>query len=140
MTDHFQARNRTESSTRGSAVWHCVWHKGSAVWHKKCGLVGLLRSWHRGSAVRVLVGAASTGKWLGMGRQVRVVATSPFVSQTLKPMLAGRRLADLEAIVELVESGKLSPVIDAVYPIEQAADAVRHVQQGHARGKVVVAI
>lgn len=88
----------------------------------------------------VLVGAASTGKWFGMGRQAQVVATSPFVSQTLKPMLAGRKLVDLEMIVEMVESGQLTPVIDTVYPLDQAADAIRHVQQGHARGKVVVAI
>ncbi len=88
----------------------------------------------------VLVGAASTGKWFGMGRQAQVVATSPFVSQTLKPMLAGRKLADLETIAEMVESGQLTPVIDAVYPLDQAADAIRHVQQGHARGKVVVKV
>jgi len=88
----------------------------------------------------VLVGVASAGKWFGMGRQVQVVATSPFVSQTLKPMLAGRKQEDLETIVEMVESGLVSPVVDTVYPLEQAADAVRHVQQGHARGKVVVTI
>lgn len=88
----------------------------------------------------VLVGAASTGKWFGMGRQAQVVATSPFVSQTLKPMLAGRKLADLETIAEMVESGQLTPVIDTVYPLDQAADAIRHVQQGHARGKVVVTV
>jgi len=88
----------------------------------------------------VLVGVASAGKWFGMGRQVQVVATSPFVSQTLKPMLAGREQEDLETIVEMVESGLVSPVVDTVYPLEQAADAVRHVQQGHARGKVVVTI
>ncbi len=88
----------------------------------------------------VLVGAASTGKWFGMGRQAQVVATSPFVSQTLKPMLAGSKLADLETIAEMVESGQLTPVIDTVYPLDQAADAIRHVQQGHARGKVVVKV
>jgi NADPH:quinone reductase-like Zn-dependent oxidoreductase len=88
----------------------------------------------------VLVGAASTGKWFGMGRQAQVVATSPFVSQTLKPMLAGAKQQDLETIVGMVESDQITPVIDTVYPLEQAADAVRHVQQGHARGKVVVAI
>lgn len=88
----------------------------------------------------VLVGAVSTGKWFGMGRQAQVVATSPFVSQTLKPMLAGAKQQDLETIVGMVESEQVTPVIDTVYPLEQAADAVRHVQQGHARGKVVVTI
>lgn len=88
----------------------------------------------------VLVGAASTGKWFGMGRQAQVVATSPFVSQTLKPMLAGAKQKDLETIVEMVETGQVSPVVDTVYPLEQAADAIRHVQEGHARGKVVVTI
>jgi NADPH:quinone reductase-like Zn-dependent oxidoreductase len=88
----------------------------------------------------VLVGAASTGKWLGMGRQAQVVATSPFVSQTLKPMLAGTKHEDLETIVGMVESGQVTPVVETVYPLEQASDAVRHVQQGRARGKVVVTV
>jgi NADPH:quinone reductase-like Zn-dependent oxidoreductase len=88
----------------------------------------------------VLVGAASTGKWLGMGRQAQVVATSPFVSQTLKPMLAGVKHEDLETIVGMVEAGQVTPVVETVYPLEQAPDAVRHVQQGHAIGKVVVTV
>jgi NADPH:quinone reductase-like Zn-dependent oxidoreductase len=88
----------------------------------------------------VLVGAASTGKWLGMGRQARVVATSPFVSQTLKPMLASAKHEDLETIVGMVESGHVTPVVETVYPLKQASDAVRHVQQGHASGKVVVTV
>lgn len=88
----------------------------------------------------VLVGAASTGKWFGMGRQARVVAASPLASQTLKPMLAGVNQKDLATIVELAGSGKLTPVVDTVYPLAEAADAVRHVQRGHARGKVVVVV
>ncbi|MCZ3387686.1 MAG: NAD(P)-dependent alcohol dehydrogenase [Actinomycetia bacterium] len=88
----------------------------------------------------VLVGAASSGKWFGMGRQLQVVLTSPFVRQTLKPMLANRKQEDLATIVDMVEAGQVTPVIDTVYPFEQAADAIAHVQKGHARGKVVVAI
>jgi NADPH:quinone reductase-like Zn-dependent oxidoreductase len=88
----------------------------------------------------VLVGVASIGKWFGMGRQAQVVALSPFVSQTLKPMLASAKQADLKTIAEMVESGQVTPVVDTVYPLEQAPDAVQHVQQGHARGKVVVTL
>ncbi len=88
----------------------------------------------------VLVGAASSGKWFGMGRQAQAVLTSPFVGQTLKPMLAGRKQEDLAAIVDMVEAGSICAVIDTVYPLEQAADAIAHVQKGHARGKVVVEV
>jgi NADPH:quinone reductase-like Zn-dependent oxidoreductase len=88
----------------------------------------------------VLVGAAAIGKWFGMGRQAQVVATSAFVPQSLKPMLASVKQEDLQAIVEMVESGQLTPVVDTVYPLDQAADAIRHVQQGRARGKVVVTV
>lgn len=86
----------------------------------------------------VLVGAASAGKWFGMGRQAQVVLTSPFVRQTLKPMLASRKQADLQTIVDMVEAGQLTPVIERAFPFEQAADAIKHVQAGHARGKVVI--
>jgi len=88
----------------------------------------------------VIVGAASMGKWFGLGRQVRTIATSPFVSQTLRPMLARRTQEDLEHVRQMAEAGQLVPVIDRDYPFEDSAAAIRHVQDGHARGKVVVTV
>jgi NADPH:quinone reductase-like Zn-dependent oxidoreductase len=47
---------------------------------------------------------------------------------------------DLELLAELCDAGKLTPVIDRAYPLAEAADAIRHVEGGHARGKVVITI
>jgi NADPH:quinone reductase-like Zn-dependent oxidoreductase len=43
-------------------------------------------------------------------------------------------------LAELIESGQVTPVIDRTYPLSQAPDAIRYMQQGHARGKVVIAV
>jgi len=88
----------------------------------------------------VMVGDMSMGKWLGVGRQIRVVLKAPFVSQTLKPMLAKTNRPDLETIVAMVEDGTVWPVIDRVYPLEETATAMRLVLSGHSHGKVVVAV
>jgi NADPH:quinone reductase-like Zn-dependent oxidoreductase len=53
---------------------------------------------------------------------------------------AKANVQDLRLLKELVEAGKLRPVIDRRFPLERTADAVRYVQQGHASGKVVVVI
>jgi NADPH:quinone reductase-like Zn-dependent oxidoreductase len=47
---------------------------------------------------------------------------------------------DLAYLKELIEAGKIVPVIERRYPLSQAADAVRHVEEGHAQGKIVIAI
>jgi NADPH:quinone reductase-like Zn-dependent oxidoreductase len=48
--------------------------------------------------------------------------------------------ADLLVLAELITSGKVTPVIDKTYPLSQAPDAIRYMQEGHARGKVVITI
>jgi NADPH:quinone reductase-like Zn-dependent oxidoreductase len=65
---------------------------------------------------------------------------SPFVSQTLRTFIASENAEDLLVLKELVESGKVTPVIDRTYPLNEAADAIRYLEEGRARGKVVVAV
>jgi NADPH:quinone reductase-like Zn-dependent oxidoreductase len=48
--------------------------------------------------------------------------------------------SDLEAMKELIEAGKITPVIDRAYPLSDAAEAIRYVEAGHARGKVVITV
>jgi len=50
------------------------------------------------------------------------------------------RQENLLALKQLIEAGKLTPVIDKTYPLSQAADAIRYLEQGHARGKVVLTV
>jgi NADPH:quinone reductase-like Zn-dependent oxidoreductase len=47
---------------------------------------------------------------------------------------------DLTALVELIEAGKVTPIIDRTYPLTEAAQAVSYVAEGHARGKVFITV
>ena len=62
------------------------------------------------------------------------------VDQRLIPFLAQLRKEDLVTIAELVEAGKVTPVVERRYPLSEAREAIRHVEAGHARGKVVITV
>ena len=63
---------------------------------------------------------------------------SPFVSQRLTPMLAKANKDDLTRLRDLIVEGKITPVVGRRYPLSETADAVRYLEAGHARGKVVI--
>jgi NADPH:quinone reductase-like Zn-dependent oxidoreductase len=65
---------------------------------------------------------------------------SLFSSQRLRPLTSKERLDDLQQLGELIEAGKLSPIIDRTYPLIEAPDAIRYLEGGHAGGKVVITI
>ena len=89
----------------------------------------------------VLVGGEGGGRWIGgMERQVWALAISPFVRQKLKMFVAREHYEELQVLSELIEAGKITPVIDRTYPLSQAADAIRYLEKGHARGKVVITV
>ncbi len=89
----------------------------------------------------VIVGGEGGGPVFGtLGRLLAGVAISPFVKQKAVGFLATVRTDDLRFLTELIEAGKLRPVIDRTYPLVEAPAAVAYQQQGHARGKVVVAV
>jgi NADPH:quinone reductase-like Zn-dependent oxidoreductase len=93
----------------------------------------------RGSLV--IVGGEKGGRWFGgLERNLRAMLLSPFVGQRLRMLLAGENREDLERVTELVETGAARPVVDRTFTLSEAADAIRYAQQGHAKGKVVVAI
>ena len=58
----------------------------------------------------------------------------------LRFLLAKTNTQDLEFVIKLVHEGKLKPIIDRVYPLQQTAEAMRYLSQGHARGKVLIAM
>jgi NADPH:quinone reductase-like Zn-dependent oxidoreductase len=89
----------------------------------------------------VLVGGEGGGRWFGgMGRPLRALVLSPFLGQNLRPLLSRQRASDLELLSELIESGKVTPVIDRTYPLGEVADALRHLDSGRVRGKVVITV
>ena len=55
-------------------------------------------------------------------------------------MMADANQKDLTILADMMQSGKLKPVIDRTYKLEQVPDAIRYVEEGHARGKVVVTV
>lgn len=91
--------------------------------------------------VLVLVGGEGGGRWMGpMGRSAGALFLSPFVRQRLRPFLAVPTSQDLAALKQIIESGKLTPLVDRTYPLHEAAQALRHVGEGHARGTTVLTI
>jgi 2-desacetyl-2-hydroxyethyl bacteriochlorophyllide A dehydrogenase len=90
----------------------------------------------------VIVGGEGGNRWSGgFGRQIlRAPLLSLFVSQSLRSLNAQVRTEDLDVLKGLIESGKVTPVIDRTYPLAQAPDAIRYMHERHARGKVVVTV
>ena len=88
----------------------------------------------------VIVGGEGGGRWLGIGRQLRAAALSPFVGQKLGFFVAGEKATDLVVLTGLVESGQLTPAVDRTFPLAEAPAAVDYMTAGRARGKVVVEV
>jgi NADPH:quinone reductase-like Zn-dependent oxidoreductase len=89
----------------------------------------------------VIVGGEGGGRWLGgIDRQLRALVLSPFVRQKLGTWVSTEREQDLETLRELLEAGKVTPVVDRTYPLSEAAEAIRYLRDGHARGKVVLTV
>ncbi len=89
----------------------------------------------------VIVGGEEGGRWLGgTDRQMRALVLSLFVRHRLRSFIAETRREDLELLSELVEAGKVTPVIDRTYALSEAPEAIRHLEEGHARGKGVITV
>jgi NADPH:quinone reductase-like Zn-dependent oxidoreductase len=89
----------------------------------------------------VFVGGEGGGPVLGgLDRWVRGLVLSAFVGQRFRPLFAATREQDLLTLKALTESGAIAPVIDRTYPLADAPAAVRHLESGHPRGKLVITI
>jgi NADPH:quinone reductase-like Zn-dependent oxidoreductase len=93
------------------------------------------------NGVLVGVGGPNKGHWIGpLARSVRMALLSPAVSQRMTFFLAQQNKGDLAVLRELLQTGKVAPVIDRTYPLSDAADAIRYLENGHASGKVVITV
>ena len=89
----------------------------------------------------VLNGGGSPGHVFGpVAGIVRAVVASAFVSQRLRPLPSRQNRQELLAVTGLIQDGKLMPVVDRTYPLAETVEGLRHVEQGHARGKAVVTV
>ena len=89
----------------------------------------------------VIVGGEGGGRWFGgIDRQLRASMLSPLVSQKLGTFVARQNREKLIVLKELIEAGKVTPVIGKTYPLSEVPEAIRYLEQGHARGKVVITV
>ena len=89
----------------------------------------------------VITGGETGGRWLGgIDRQLRALLLSRFVAQRLTTFVARENHEDLLVLTELIQAGKIAPVIDRTYPLAEVPEAIRYVERGHARGKVVISV
>jgi len=89
--------------------------------------------------VYILVGAPAQGRWIGpLARVLKTLLVSWFVKEKLLLFLAQVRTEDLTLLGQLIEAGKVTPVIGKRYRLTEVPEAIRYLEEGHARGKVVV--
>jgi len=89
----------------------------------------------------VLSSGDSPGRIIGaVGRIIKAVILSPFIGQKLRVLNTKARSDDLQFLKDLIEAGSVTPVIDRTYPLSEAPDAIRYLETGRARGKVVISV
>jgi len=92
-----------------------------------------------GTCVLIGGGGPNDGRWIGpLRRVVKALLMSPFMSQKFVPLMAEIRRDDLTFLADLMQAGTVTPVIDRTYPLSQVPAAIRYLEKGHARGKVVI--
>ena len=95
-----------------------------------------------GKYVLIGGGGVNESRWLGPGltHALKAMVLSRFVSQKMGMMLAELNQKDLTVLGDLMQSGKVKPVIDRKYKLSEIPEAIRYLEEGHARGKVVITV
>ena len=123
-----------ENVTRGAARYDLIMDIGG-----QDSLASLRRVLAPGG--RVVMVAPGRGNWVGfLARIGWAIVTSRLSSRKVLPFLSNVSTDDLLALKEMIEAGKVTPVVDRTYPLEQTPDAIRYVEEGRARGKVVITV
>jgi len=89
----------------------------------------------------VMIGSTTPGNWFGwLADPIEALVLSPFVSQKFRMILTDLNKDDLATLGTLMQSGKVTPVIDRGYKLSETPAALRYLEAGHARGKVVLTV
>jgi NADPH:quinone reductase-like Zn-dependent oxidoreductase len=90
----------------------------------------------------VIVGGDGGGRWTGgfFRGMLRAPVASLFVGQRLRGLATKVKREDVITLTEMIEARTLKPVIDRTYPLIEAPDAIRYLEEGHPRGKVVITV
>ena len=75
-----------------------------------------------------------------MARPLKALVLSKFVSQQMGMMMADANHNDLTILADMMQSGKIKPVIDRTYKLSEVPEAIRYLEEGHARGKVIITV
>jgi NADPH:quinone reductase-like Zn-dependent oxidoreductase len=95
----------------------------------------------KGKYVMIGGGGPNDSRWVGpFGRVIHTLLLSPFVSQKMGMMMADANQKDLTVLGNMLQSGKIKPVIDRTYKLSEVPAAIAYLEQGHARGKVVITL
>jgi NADPH:quinone reductase-like Zn-dependent oxidoreductase len=95
----------------------------------------------KGEYVMIGGGGPNEQGFIGpLANPIKAMLLSPFVSQKMGMMMADANQKDLTVLADMMQSGKLKPVIDRTYRLSEVPDAIRYLEQGHARGKVVITV
>src|SRR5438270_8602147 len=94
-----------------------------------------------GKYVMIGGGSANQQGWIGsLGKPVKALIMKPFVSQQMGMMMAEMNQSDLKYFADQMQSGKLKSVIDRTYKLSEIQQAIAYVEEGHARGKVIIVV
>jgi NADPH:quinone reductase-like Zn-dependent oxidoreductase len=94
-----------------------------------------------GKYVMIGGGGPDDNPWVGpFGRVIKTMVLSKFVSQKMGMMMADANQKDLAVLGDMMQSGKVKPVIDRTYKLSEVPEAIRYLEQGHARGKVIITV
>jgi NADPH:quinone reductase-like Zn-dependent oxidoreductase len=94
-----------------------------------------------GKYVMIGGGGPNDNRWIGpFGRVIQTMVVAPFVSQKMGMMMAELKQSDLAILGDMMQSGKVKPVIDRTYKLSEVPAAIAYLEEGHARGKVVITV
>ena len=95
----------------------------------------------KGKYVAIGGGGVNDSRWTGpLVGVIKMLVLKPFVTQEMSMMLADMNRKDLTVLADLIQTGKVKPVIDRTYTFSQLPEAMRYLEEGHARGKVVITV
>jgi len=94
-----------------------------------------------GKYVMIGGGGPNDNRWVGpFGRVIHTLILSPFINQKMGMMMADANHNDLTILADMMQSGKVKPVIDRTYKLSEVPQAIAYLEEGHARGKVVITV
>jgi NADPH:quinone reductase-like Zn-dependent oxidoreductase len=88
----------------------------------------------------LVIAGGEGAKWTGVGRQLRALMLSPLVRQRLTMYISKHRQADLQELRQQIEAGRLTPMVGKTYPLPDVPQAIRHLEDGRAQGKIAITV